>query len=89
MIRRSVELALIELIIFMLLWFWDSFIAFYFTLALSFVCLAVFIISLIAEWIEPSRINKFYFYAMGISVFVPWVAAGIIALLGLDMSILE
>jgi hypothetical protein len=89
MIRRSIELALIELIILLLLWFWDSFLAFYFTLTLTFICFAIFIISLIAEWIEPSRINKFYFYAMAISVIVPWIAAGIVVLLGLDMSILE
>lgn len=89
MVRRSIELALIELIIFLLLWFWDSFLAFYFTLTLTFICLAIFIISLIAEWIEPSKINKFYFYVMAISVFMPWIAAGIVALLGLDMSILE
>jgi hypothetical protein len=88
MIRRSVELALIELIIFLLLWLWDSFLAFYFTLALTFICSAVFIISLIAEWLERSRIDKFYFYAMAISVIVPWIAAGIVVLLDLDMSIL-
>jgi hypothetical protein len=89
MIRRSIELALVELIIFLLLWIWNSFLAFYFTLALTFICFAIFVISLISEWIEPTRINKFYFYGMAISVIVPWIAAGVFYILrGGDIVIL-
>ena len=88
MIRRTIELALVELIIFLLLWFWNSFLAFYFTLSLTFICFFIFIISLIAEWIERSKVPRFYFYAMAISIIVPWIAAGIILLLDLDISIL-
>ena len=88
MIRRTIELALVELIVFLLLWFWNSFLAFYLTLTLTLICFTILTISGIAEWIERSKVPKFYFYAMATSTIVPWIAAGVIALLGLDISIL-
>lgn len=90
MVRKLIELSLVEMIIFLLLWFWNSFMAFYLTLALTFICFAIFIISLFAEWIERSKVSKFYFYAMAVSVIVPWIVAVIVIfILDLEVHILE
>ena len=89
MTQRLIEIALVELIIFLLLWFWNGFLAFYLTLALTFICAAILLVSLIAEWIEKSKVKRIYFYIMAISVIVPWIAAAVIYGLDLDISVLE
>ncbi len=85
--KRVTEIALIELIIFLLLWVWNGFLAFYLTIALTFICFFILIIALIAEWIETSKVKRIYFYAMAISIVVPWISAAIIYALDLDIVV--
>lgn len=85
--KRLIEIALIELIVFLLLWFWNGFLAFYLTLALTFICLFILIIATIAEWIEASKVKRIYFYSMAISVIIPWVSAAIVYFLDLNIAV--
>lgn len=87
MIQRLTEIALIELIVFLLLWFWNGFLAFYLTIALTFICFFILIIALIAEWIEASKVKRIYFYAMAISIVVPWISAAIVYFLDLEIAV--
>lgn len=89
MIRRLTEIALIELILCLILWFWNGFLAFYLTVLLTFICGAILLIALIAEWIEKSKVKRIYFYAMAISIIVPWISAAIVYALDLDIAILN
>ncbi|MFK7948471.1 MAG: hypothetical protein AB8G11_12845 [Saprospiraceae bacterium] len=85
--KRLIEIALIELIIFLLLWFWNGFLAFYLTVALTFICFFILIIALIAEWIEASKVKRIYFYAMTVSIIIPWISAAIVYILDLNITV--
>lgn len=87
MMKRLVEIALIELIIFLLLWFWNGFLAFYLTVALTFICFFILVIALLAEWIETSKVKRIYFYAMAISIIIPWISAAIVYVLDLNVEV--
>lgn len=89
MVKRLIEISLIELIIFLLFWFWNGFLAFYLTLALTIICFFILAIALIAEWLETSKVKRIYFYAMAVSIVVPWIAAIIVYVLDLDITILN
>ena len=65
------EIFLIQAIIYTLLWMWNDFIAT--ILCLSFAAIAFFVlaISLISELLERSKVPRWYFYIMIISVVTP------------------
>lgn len=75
--QRALELLLLELIIFISIWLVHNFLATYITIIFSAIFLFIFIISILAELIERSKVPRFYFYAMMISAVVPWIAAAI------------
>lgn len=87
MLKKLLEIALSELIVFLLLWMWNSFIAFYLTAALTSICFFILIIALIAEGLEKSKVKRIYFYGMAISIIVPWISAAIVLALNLEMDI--
>ena len=65
------EFFLIQAILYTLLWMWNDYVAT--ILSLSFAAIAFFIlsISLIAEWIDRSKVPRLYFYFMIISILTP------------------
>jgi hypothetical protein len=69
------EVALAEIVIFLLLWLWNPYIGFMLTLFFVGISFFVLLVSLIAELIERTRITRAYFWWMGISVIVPLVIA--------------
>ena len=68
---RPIEVFLIQFIIYMALWLWDTYIAVLVSSILGSICLLILIISLLLEWIEPSKVPKWYFWLMGISIATP------------------
>ena len=76
------EIFLIELILFMLLWFLDPLIAKIFTILVPSVCACVLIISLIAEMLERSKVPRLFYLALFVSIIAPLVAGGIMVFLG-------
>ena len=65
--------ALGECIIFCVVWLWDEYVATYATIILPGVMAIILLLSLIADWIEPARIPKWYYYIMVISILIPLV----------------
>jgi hypothetical protein len=63
--------ALVECVIFTAVWLWNEYVATYATIILPGVMFVILVLSLIADWIEPSRIPRWYYYVMGISIIIP------------------
>ncbi|RMG86970.1 MAG: hypothetical protein D6714_03225, partial [Bacteroidetes bacterium] len=68
------------------LWFWNDYIATMLSLAFPAICFFILIISLIAEWIEPSKVPKWYFQVMIVSILAPLVT-GIFFVVVLDFGL--
>jgi len=70
------EIFLIEFVFFALLWLVDDYIASMLTVVISSICFFILILSLIAEWIEKSKVPKSYYIIMFISTITPWIVTG-------------
>lgn len=68
---RSVEIFLIQLSIYLILWIWNESVAIVLSAIAGGISLIVLILSLIVEFIEPSKVPKSFFTFMIISVIVP------------------
>ena len=69
--------ALLEAVIFTLLWLWNEYVATYLTIIFPAIFLIILVLSAIADWIEPSRIPAWYYKLMLISIFIPLMVGGI------------
>ncbi len=84
---RPVEIFLIQFIIYCILWLWDDYVASLLTLVFTAIFIFLFIISVLAELIEPSKVPRWYYYFMGISVLAPIIAALVFVLfMGVDFE---
>ena len=72
---RPIEVFLIEFIIFSVLWLWDNYIASMLTIVFSFIFFFILVISLMVELVERSKVPKWYFTFMAVSIFAPIAAA--------------
>ncbi len=72
---RPVELFLMEIIFYTLLWLWNDYIATLLSLVFSSIAFAVLLISLVAEFLEPTKVPRWYFIFMVISIITPLLAA--------------
>jgi len=72
---RPIEIFLIEFILFSLLWLWDDYIASMLTIVFSFIFFFILVISLMVELVERSKVPRWYFTLMTISIFAPIAAA--------------
>lgn len=79
---RWLEILLAEVIIYFLLWSYDDYLATILSLIFGAICLLVLIISIIVELIEPSRVPRWYFTTMIVSVLAPALAFGVFFLTG-------
>ncbi len=67
------EVFLIEAIIYIAMWMWDEYVATIMTLSFSSIALFVLVISLISELIERSKVPRWYFTYMLISILTPLI----------------
>ena len=74
---RPIELFLIQLVFYISLWLWNDYTATLVSIIFGTICLFVLVISLITEWIEPSKVPRWYFGMMVASILAPIVAAAI------------
>ncbi|MFK7937304.1 MAG: hypothetical protein AB8G22_27570 [Saprospiraceae bacterium] len=80
----------IEFIIFLALWLWDDYVGFMLSVTFALISLFIFLIALIAEWLDRSKVPRLYFYIMAISVITPLIASGVyILLMGTDFDWLK
>jgi hypothetical protein len=64
---------LAESVAFSALWLWNDYVATYSTIILLGVMFVILLFSLIADLIEKSRIPKWYYYVLVISIVIPLV----------------
>lgn len=64
-----------------MLWLWDTYIAFLISLIAGGVFLLILLVSLVVEWIEPSKVPRGYFLFMLLAVLAPLLASLIFLLI--------
>ena len=67
------EVFLIEALFYIVLWMWNDHVATILTLSLSAITLFILIISLISESLDRSKVPRWYFWVMGISILTPLI----------------
>ena len=65
------EVFLIETIVYIVLWLWNEYVATILTLSFTAIAFFILAVSLISEAIERSKVPRWYFSYMLISVFTP------------------
>lgn len=83
---RWVEVLLVEVIMYFLLWLYDDYLATILSLIFGSMCLLVLIISIIVELIEPSKVPRWYFTTMIVSILAPLIAIGIFIVIGGEIA---
>ena len=84
---RPIELFLIQFIIYSVLWLWDEYLASLLTLVFTAIAIFILAISLMAELIEPSKVPRWYFYSMVVSIIAPILSAIVfVYLVGMDFE---
>jgi hypothetical protein len=74
MLRLNVlEIFLLQLVFYGLLWLWDQYVASYVCIIMPIVIAAILLVSWIADLIEPSRVGRKYYLTMMVSVVAPVV----------------
>jgi len=67
---------LLQAVIYSGIWLWNEYVATYLTLIFPGMILVILIIGTIADLIEPSRIPRWYYGLMTISIVIPLVIGG-------------
>jgi hypothetical protein len=73
--NRLVEIFLVEVIFYFLLWLLNDYLATLLSISLGGIFLAILIISLIVEWIERSKVPIWYYKFMVVSILAPLLTA--------------
>lgn len=74
------EIFLLEMIVWMVLWLSNDYLATLLTLSVGAIVSAVLIIALLSEAIERSKVPRQYFWIMAVSILAPLLAAALYAL---------
>lgn len=72
---RTIEILMFEIIIYLLIWFVNEYMATMLSLIFGTICLLILLISLVVEFIERSKVPRWYFGLMAMSVIAPILAA--------------
>lgn len=81
-VQRLLELFLLEIILYILLWLWDDYLASLLSLVFGAIIALILLVSLVVEWVEPSKVPRWYFTLMLVSIAAPIVAALLYTFLG-------
>jgi len=68
---RPIEIFLIQSALYLGLWLYDEYTGLLCSVIFAGIFLAILLVSLIVEKIEPSKVPKSYFYGMLVSVLAP------------------
>ncbi len=60
-----------QAVVYLSIWLWNEYVASYITLIFPLMILVILLLSLIADWIEPSRIPGWYYIVMIFSIIIP------------------
>ena len=67
------EIFLLQAIFYTLLWLWNDYVATLISLTFSAIAFFILSVSLISELLDRSKVPRWYFYAMIISVVTPLI----------------
>jgi hypothetical protein len=67
------EVFLIQALFYIVFWLWNDHVATILTLSFSAIALFILVISLIAEVFDRSKVPRWYFWVMGISILTPLI----------------
>jgi hypothetical protein len=67
------EVFLIQAVFYIILWMWNDHAATILTLSFAAIALFILAISLVAEVLDRSKVPRWYFWVMGISVLTPLI----------------
>ena len=68
------EIFLIQFVAYLSLWIYDDYMGSLVSVVMAAIFAAVWLLSLVVEWIEPSKVPRSYFYWIGLSVLAPLLA---------------
>ena len=77
---RPLEILLIQVVIYLFLWIFNDYLATMLSLIIGSIMLFILLISLVVELVERSKVPRWYFYFLGVSVLAPLIA-GLVYLL--------
>lgn len=77
---RPLEILLVQVIIYLFLWIFDDYLASMLSLIIGGIMLFILLMSLVVELVERSKVPRWYFYFLGVSVLAPLIA-GLVYLL--------
>ncbi|MCB0637179.1 MAG: hypothetical protein KDC54_11205 [Lewinella sp.] len=76
----TLEAFLLQIMAYLLLWWWDDYLATLLSLIFGGIALFLLVISRLVEWVERSRVSKAY-YRLMLYCFLAPLLAGILGLL--------
>lgn len=83
------EVFLLEIVVWLAFWLLNDYMATLLTLIIVAIVSSVLIIAMISEWIERSKVTRYYFQVMAVSVAAPLVAGVLYILLFGELSWLK
>lgn len=87
--RRLAEIFLGQVIIYLLIWVTNPYLALILSSIFGGICLLILLVSLAVELIERSKVPRWYYYLMAVSTLAPVLAMGVYFVLGGDLSSLR
>ena len=88
--RRLLEIFLLQIMVYLVIWLWNDYVASLVSVLVVAICAGVFIVALIAELIEKSKVPKSYFLFMIGSILIPLIVGFVfISLMGGDLDWLQ
>ena len=88
--RRLLEIFLLQIMVYLVIWLWNDYVASLISVLVVAICAGVFIVALIAELIEKSKVPKSYFIFMIGSILIPLIVGFVfISLMGGDLDWLQ
>lgn len=84
MIKRlkPLEIFLIEVTIYLLIWVLNDYVGSLLSIIFCFIFASILIISLLVEWIEKSKVPRWYYLFMLMSIIAPIIASLIMVMVG-------
>lgn len=83
---RPIEILLGEVVIYLIIWVFNDYMATMLSLIFGSIFLLILLVSLVVELVERSKVPRWYFTLMGISVLAPIIAAILYTLINRGME---
>ena len=83
---RPIEILLGEMAIYLIIWVFNDYLATMLSLIFGSIFLLILLTSLVVELVEKSKVPRWYFTFMGLSVLAPVLAAILYALINKGMG---